>query len=113
MRAAFLCCLVVACPVLAQDKKPEKITAENIEVGKVGTIDRLTVEKAFQDVDTIIARFDGIRVCIRGYPTKGIGKGKVLPKDQVWKVTDVIDRDTSGEGLSGCYLMRPEKKEKK
>lgn len=119
MRAALVCCLFVAVPVLAQDKKPDKITAENIEVGKVGLINKLTVEKTFNpdstDLDNhlIIANFDGLRVLIQGYSAKGIGKGKVLPSDQVWRVDCVMTVDRTGNGLVGAYCIKPEKDKKK
>lgn len=110
MRAAFLSCLVLALPVSAQDKKPEKITPENIDVGKVGTIDRLVVEKSFGDGKWIIANFGTVRVVIQEYLGTGIGRGKILPKDQVWVVESVLELNV--EDLKGCYVLKPEKKKK-
>lgn len=116
MRAAFLSCLVFTVPVLGQEKKPDKITPENIEVGKVGTIDRLEVEKVL-DVDSklIIANFGTLRLQVDGYPAKGIGRGKILPADQLWRVDYIVKEDQTGNGLKGCYAIKPVewKKEKK
>jgi hypothetical protein len=104
-------CLFVA---TADDKKPGKITAENIEIGRVGTIDRLVVEKHLgEDSNLIIANFGAVRVMLEGYPSKGIGKGKVLPADLVWRVDSVLKSDGSGNGLSGCYVLQPERKKEK
>jgi hypothetical protein len=115
MRPAFTVVLFASLSVAGQEKKPEKLTAENIEIGKVGTIDKLTVEKTENSESTkledhiIIAGFDGLRVMIVGYSAKGIGKGKVLPKDQLWKVESILKMDSTGEGLTGCYILRPHK----
>jgi hypothetical protein len=117
MRLAI--CALLVCVLGADDKKSEKITPENIEVGKVGVIEKLTVEKPLQADSTkiedhmIIATFDGLRVLIIGYPAKGIGKGKILPKDQLWKVDHVLRGDATGELLAGCYVLKPDKPKKK
>ena len=104
---------LVACLFVAVQDKPEKITPENIEVDKVGTIDRLVVEKAFGDNGWIIANFGTVRVVIMEYPSKGIGKGKILPKDQVWIVDSVLQRGAGTDDLAGCYVLKPEKKKEK
>jgi hypothetical protein len=120
MRSAILAVLV--CPILAaaQDKKPEPITSENIEVGRVGTIEKLVVEKVLQvpddpakhpDLHLLVANFGTVRVMVQGYPV-AVGQGKTLPKDQLWKV-DCILKDDFGERLKGCYMLKPETPKKK
>jgi hypothetical protein len=91
---------------------PEKITPENIEVGKVGLFDALTVEKVIGQ-DLIIVQSGRLRMQSYGYPSKDIGKGKVLSKSQVWRVTGVVKSDGSGNGLAGCYIIEPDKVQKK
>lgn len=107
MRTAFLCCLALALPALADDKKPEPITAKNIEVGKVGTIADLKVTRIRPDSDFIEAEFGSISVLIDEYPRKGVGVGKVLPAEQKWYILSVIENDRTGRGREGWYIIVP------
>lgn len=119
MRLAIVAvlCLILSPVAVGQKKEPpakvEKITAENIVVGMIGTIDRLTVEDTLSNNNLMIAQFGTMRVLVEGYPTKGLGKGKILPKDQLWKVGEPLKSDATGHNLKGCYTITPEAAPKK
>ncbi len=110
MRLAFCSVLLLATAVTAQDKKPEKITPENIEVGKVGTIDRLTVARILDSTKyPIVASFRTVTVLVTEYSSNGLGIGKVLPAGQLWLVKDVTDQEIAGVPR-GTYIITPAKK---
>lgn len=111
MRIAFCSLMLLVSAVNAQDKKPEEITPENIDVGKVGTIGRLEVRRLIDsDKYPIVASFRTVTVLVTGYPTKGLGQGKVLPKDQLWLVKGVTDFDDALFPPRGTYIITPAKK---
>lgn len=98
--------MLFALSVMSSTGTGEKITAENIAIGKLGRIDGLTVIEPLNDTD-LAAHFGGLKVLVADYNAKGVGKGKVLPKDQVWRVTGILKSDTSGNHLADCYIIVP------
>ena len=105
--------LAAAFLVQVQPPKPEPITPQNIEVGQIGTIENLTVDKVLgipndRGLGQLVARSGRLGFFVDGYMVKGLARGKVLPKSQLWKVTDTVKLD--GEDL---YFIVPTKVPKK